>query len=74
MSVDVTTESEPPFLVRGGFKLNRNVVRKEFSGDPAGISEAQMNAPHHSPAFSGSVSRIRRVVFRSSVVCPRVVI
>ena len=56
MSVDVTTESEPPFPERDGFKLNRNVVRKEFSGDQAGISEAQVNAPHHSPALSGSVS------------------
>ena len=35
-SLDVTTESEPPFLEQDGLKLNRNVVRKEFSGEMAG--------------------------------------
>ena len=35
-SLDVTTESEPPFLQQDGLKLNRNVVRREFSGEMAG--------------------------------------
>ena len=39
-SLDVTTESEPPFLEQDGLKLNRNIVRKdvrkEFSGEMAG--------------------------------------
>ena len=48
-SLDVTTEAEPPFLDQDGLKLNRNVVRKEFSGDVAGSSEAQMLA-----AFTGT--------------------
>ncbi len=40
----VKTEAEPPFLEQGGVKLNRNIVRKEFSGDMVGTSEAQMIA------------------------------
>ena len=48
-SLDVTMESEPPFLERDGLKLSRNVVRKEFSGDVIGTSEAQMIA-----AFTGT--------------------
>ena len=47
--MDVNTEAEPPFLEQDGLKLNRNVVRKEFSGDMAGTSEAQMIA-----AFTGT--------------------
>ena len=46
---DVNTEAEPPFLEQDGVKLNRNVVRKEFSGDMVGASEAQMIA-----AFTGN--------------------
>ena len=46
---DVNTEAEPPFLEQDGLKLNRNVVRKEFSGDMVGVSEAQMIA-----AFTGN--------------------
>ena len=42
--LDVNIEAEPPFLEQDGLKLNRNVVRKEFSGDLVGISEAQMIA------------------------------
>ena len=42
--LDVNTEAEPPFLDQDGLKLNRNVVRKEFSGDMVGTSEAQMIA------------------------------
>ena len=48
-SLDVNTEAEPPFLEQDGLTLNRNVVRKEFSGDMVGTSEAQMIA-----AFTGT--------------------
>ena len=48
-SLDVAMESEPPFLEQDGVSLNRNVVRKEFSGDVVGVSEAQMIA-----AFTGT--------------------
>ena len=43
-SLDVNTEAEPPFMEQDGLKLNRNIVRKEFSGDMTGTSEAQMIA------------------------------
>ena len=46
--LEVDIEAEPPFLEQDELKLNRNVVRKEFSGDMAGTSEAQMIA-----AFTG---------------------
>jgi len=42
--MDVNMEAEPPFLEQEGLKLNRNLVRKVFSGDMAGTSEAQMIA------------------------------
>lgn len=42
--LQVSIEGEPPFLEHDGLKLNRNVVRKEYSGDVAGSSEAQMIA------------------------------
>ena len=48
-SLDVNMEAEPPFLEQDGVRLNRNVVRKEFSGDVTGTSEAQMIA-----AFTGT--------------------
>jgi len=48
-SLDVNTEAEPPFLEQDGLTLNRNVVRKVFSGDVVGTSEAQMIA-----AFTGT--------------------
>ena len=48
-ALNVNMEAEPPFLERDGLKLNRNVVRKEFSGDVVGASEAQMIA-----AFTGT--------------------
>ncbi len=47
--MDVNIEPEPPFLEQDGLKLNRSVVRKEFSGDMVGGSEAQMIA-----AFTGT--------------------
>ncbi|MCY4447488.1 MAG: DUF3224 domain-containing protein [Chloroflexi bacterium] len=46
---EVNMEPEPPFLEQDGVTLNRNFVRKEFSGDMAGTSEAQMLA-----AFTGT--------------------
>ncbi len=46
---EVNMEPEPPFLEQDGVTLNRNVVRKEFSGDMVGSSEAQMLA-----AFTGT--------------------
>ena len=46
---DVNIEAEPPFLEQDGLTLSRNVVRKEFSGDVVGTSEAQMIA-----AFTGT--------------------
>ena len=39
---DVDIEPDPPFLEQDGVTLNRNSVRKTFSGDMAGTSEAQM--------------------------------
>ncbi|MCY4621663.1 MAG: DUF3224 domain-containing protein [bacterium] len=42
--MDVNIEAERPFLEQDDLKLNRNVVRKVFSGDVAGASEAQMIA------------------------------
>ncbi len=42
--LDVNAEAEPPFLDQEGLKLNRNVIRKKFSGDMVGTSEAQMIA------------------------------
>ena len=47
--LDVNIEAEPPFLEQDELKLNRNVVRKEFSGNMVGTSEAQMIA-----AFTGT--------------------
>ncbi len=46
---EVTMEPEPPFLEQDGVTLNRNFVRKTFSGDMAGTSEARMLA-----AFTGT--------------------
>ncbi|MCY4582190.1 MAG: DUF3224 domain-containing protein [Chloroflexi bacterium] len=48
-SFDVNMEPEPPFLEQDGVTLNRNVVRKEFTGGMVGTSEAQMLA-----AFTGT--------------------
>ena len=48
-SFEVNMEPEPPFLEQDGMTLNRNAVRKEFSGDMVGASEAQMLA-----AFTGT--------------------
>lgn len=42
--MDVHIDAEPPYLEQDGLELNRNLVRKAFSGDMAGASEAQMIA------------------------------
>ena len=47
--MEVNIEPEAPFLEQEGLKLNRNLVSKQFSGDMAGTSEAQMIA-----AFTGT--------------------
>ena len=55
--LDVNIEAEPPFLEQDGLKLNRNVVRKEFSGDMVGTSEAQMIAAYTgTPGSAGYVA------------------
>ena len=53
-------EPEPPFLEQDGLTLNRNFVRKEFSGDMVGASEAQMLA-----AFTATPG-VRRATWPSS--------
>ena len=54
---DVSMEAEPPFLEQDGMKLNRNVVRKEFSGDVTVTSEAQMVAAYTAtPGSDGYVA------------------
>lgn len=54
---DVTIEAEPPFLERDGIKLNRNMVRKQYSGDMVGRSEAQMVAAYTAiPGSAGYVA------------------
>ena len=54
---DVNIEAEPPFLEQDGLKLNHNVVRKEFSGDLVGDSEAQMiTAFTDTPGSAGYVA------------------
>ena len=62
---DVTIEAEPPFFEQDGIKLNRNVVRKEFSGDMAGTSEAQMVAAY--TATPGSAGYVAIEHFTGSV-------
>lgn len=46
---EVNMEPEPPFVEQDEVTLNRNFVRKEFSGDMDGTSEPQMLA-----AFTGT--------------------
>ena len=62
---DVTMEAEPPFLEQDGIKLNRNAVRKEFSGDVLGTSEAQMVAAY--TATPGSAGYVAIEHFTGSV-------
>ena len=56
-ALQVTTEAEPPFLEWDGNKLSRSIVRKEFSGDMVGTSEAQMVAAYTgTPGSAGYVA------------------
>ena len=63
--LDVTIEAEPPFFEQDGVKLNRNLVRKEFSGDMVGTSEAQMIAAY--TATPGSAGYVAIEHFTGSV-------
>ena len=55
--LDVNIEAEPRFLEQDGLKLNRSIVRKEYSGDMVGTSEAQMIAVlTHTPDSAGYVA------------------
>ena len=63
--LEVTFEAEPPFLERDGIKINRNMVRKEFSGDMVGLSEAQMVAAY--TATPGSAGYVAIEHFTGSV-------
>ena len=52
--MDVNTDFDPPFLDQDGLKLNRCVVRKEYSSGMSGTSEAQMIAAFtDTPRFCG---------------------
>ncbi len=54
---EVTMDSEAPFHDRDGVVLNRNTVRKTFSGPVTGTSEAQMIAARTpDPASAGYVA------------------
>lgn len=56
-SLDVNIEAEPPFLEQDGLRMSRSVVRKEFSGDLVGVSEAQMIAAYTgTPGSAGYVA------------------
>ena len=61
-ALHVTTEAEPPFLEQDGNKLSRNIVRREFSGDMIGTSEAQMVA-----VYTGSAGHVAIEFFIGSV-------
>ena len=43
---DVTAEAEPPYLEQDGNRLNHDIVRKKFSGDMTGRTEARMVAAY----------------------------
>ena len=59
-SIGVDTEAEPPFLEHEGLTLNRNTVRKEFTGDMVGTSEAQMLAAFTATPGSAGYVAIER--------------
>ena len=72
--LEVTIDAEPPFLEQDGVKLNRNLVRKQFSGDMVGKSEAQMVAAYTAtPGSAGyvasSTSPARSAVSRARASC-----
>lgn len=55
--LSITTEDELPLLEQGGNKLIRTIVRKDFSGDMIGSSEAQMVAAYTgTPGSAGYVA------------------
>ena len=55
--LSVTTEAELPFLEQDGNKLIRTTVRKDFSGNMVGTSEALMAAAYTStPGSAGYVA------------------
>ena len=58
-ALNVTVEPEPPFLEQDGNKLSRNIVRKEFSGDMVGTSEAQNGGRLHRHPRLGRLRRHR---------------
>ena len=62
---EVVMEGEPPYLEQDGLTLNRTVVRKEFSGDVVGASEAQMLAAF--TATPGSAGYVALDHFTGSV-------
>ena len=62
---EVTMEPEPPFLEQDGLTLTRTHVRKEFSGDVVGASEAQMLAAF--TATPGSAGYVAIEHFTGSV-------
>ena len=64
-SIDVAMEAEPPYLEQDGIQLNRNVVRKEFSGELVGASEAHMIAAY--TAVSGSAGYVAIEHFSGSL-------
>ena len=64
-TMDVATEAQPPFLEQDGIKLQRSTVRKKFSGDMVGQSEAQMVAAY--TATPGSAGYVAMERFTGSV-------
>lgn len=62
---EVVMGGEPPFLEQDGLTLNLNFVHKEFSGDMAGTSEAQMLAAF--TATPGSAGYVAMEHFTGSV-------
>lgn len=62
---EVVMETEPPYLEQDGLTLNRTVVRKAFSGDVVGASEAQMLAAF--TATPGSAGYVAIEHFTGSV-------
>ena len=73
--LEVTIDAEPPFLEQDGVKLNRNLVRKQFSGDMVGKSEAQMVAAYTAIHGLGRVRchralhRLRSAASRARASC-----
>ncbi|MDE2900542.1 MAG: DUF3224 domain-containing protein [Chloroflexota bacterium] len=62
---EVVMGGDPPFLEQDGLTLNRSFVHKEFAGDMAGTSEAQMLAAF--TATPGSAGYVAIEHFTGSV-------